>query len=84
MTIPAHIAEAVVDPKAYADWDRSHEAFAWLRKNAPLDVAEIDADDGRPGHRQSPLRPTSVLRSSRGLTVALSISGFAHSPIERI
>ena len=45
MTIPAHIAETVVDPKAYADWDRSHEAFAWLRKNAPLDVAEIEGFD---------------------------------------
>jgi cytochrome P450 len=45
MTIPAHIADAVVDPKAYADWDRSHEAFAWLRKNAPLDVAEVEGFD---------------------------------------
>ncbi len=40
MTIPTEIADAVVDPKAYADWYRSHEAFAWLRNNAPLDVAE--------------------------------------------
>ena len=45
MTIPTDIAEAVVDPKAYADWDRSHEAFAWLRKNAPLDVAEVEGFD---------------------------------------
>ena len=45
MTIPAHIAETVVDPKAYANWERSHEAFAWLRKNAPLDVAEIEGFD---------------------------------------
>jgi len=45
MTIPAHIAETVVDPRAYANWERSHEAFAWLRKNAPLDVAEIEGFD---------------------------------------
>ena len=45
MAIPSHIAQNVVDPKAYADWDKSHQAFAWLRKNAPLDVAEIEGFD---------------------------------------
>ncbi|MBU4568096.1 MAG: cytochrome P450, partial [Alphaproteobacteria bacterium] len=45
MAIPADIAFDVVDPKAYADWKRSHEAFAWLRKNAPLDVAEVEGFD---------------------------------------
>ncbi|MBK8198514.1 MAG: cytochrome P450 [Acidobacteria bacterium] len=45
MTIPAEIARDVIDPKAYADWDRSHAAFAWLRKNAPLDVAEVEGFD---------------------------------------
>ena len=45
MTIPTEIADAVVDPKAYADWYRSHEAFAWLRNNAPLDVAEVEGFD---------------------------------------
>src|SRR3990167_3415386 len=45
MTIPADIARDVVDPKAYADWDRSHAAFSWLRKNAPLDVAEVEGFD---------------------------------------
>lgn len=45
MAIPSQIAADIVDPKAYADWDRSHDAFAWLRKNAPLDVAEIEGFD---------------------------------------
>jgi hypothetical protein len=45
MAIPKEIAQEVVDPKAYGDWKRSHDAFAWLRKNAPLDVAEVDGFD---------------------------------------
>jgi len=45
MAIPKEIAQDVVDPKAYADWHRSHAAFAWLRKNAPLDVAEVEGFD---------------------------------------
>ncbi|MDP1556818.1 MAG: cytochrome P450 [Hyphomonas sp.] len=45
MAIPKEIAQEVVDPKAYGDWKRSHDAFAWLRRNAPLDVAEVDGFD---------------------------------------
>ncbi len=45
MAIPDEIAKEVIDPKAYGDWDRSHAAFAWLRKNAPLDVATIEGFD---------------------------------------
>ena len=45
MGIPTHIAETIVDPKSYAEWDKSHEAFAWLRANAPLDVAEVEGFD---------------------------------------
>lgn len=45
MAIPENIARDVVDPSAYADWNRSHEAFAWLRKNAPLDVAHVEGFD---------------------------------------
>ena len=45
MAIPDEIAKDVIDPKAYGDWDRSHAAFAWLRKNAPLDVAKIEGFD---------------------------------------
>lgn len=39
------IAEGVIDPKAHGDWNRWHQAFAWLRKNTPLDVAEIEGFD---------------------------------------
>ena len=45
MAIPDEIAKEVIDPKAYGDWDRSHAAFAWLRKNAPLDVAQVEGFD---------------------------------------
>lgn len=45
MAIPEQIAREVVDPKAYADWKRSHDALAWLRQNAPLDVAEVEGFD---------------------------------------
>lgn len=40
MAIPQEIATTIVDPKAYAHWERSHEAFKELRKSAPLDIAE--------------------------------------------
>jgi cytochrome P450 len=36
MQIPSHVANAVVDPKAYADGWAVDEAFAWLRREAPL------------------------------------------------
>ena len=40
MTIPTEIAEAIVDPKAYADGKRVDEAFSlWLRREMPLAVA---------------------------------------------
>lgn len=45
MAIPAEIAKDVIDPRAYGDWKRSHDAFAWLRRNAPLDVAEVEGFD---------------------------------------
>ncbi|WP_257556025.1 cytochrome P450 [Sphingobium sp. CFD-2] len=35
MIVPQEIAETVVDPKAYAD-GRIHEAYRWLRRNAPF------------------------------------------------
>lgn len=40
MKISNEIAETIVDPKAYAQWDRIHGAFTELRKTAPLAVAE--------------------------------------------
>ena len=45
MAIPTEIAEDIVDPKAYADGERVDKAFAWLRNNAPLDVAEAEGFD---------------------------------------
>lgn len=35
MTVPQEIADTIVDPKAYAD-GRAHEAFRWLRREAPF------------------------------------------------
>ena len=45
MAIPEQIAREIVDPKAYADGKRVDEAFAWLRANAPLDVASVEGFD---------------------------------------
>nr|HRK70706.1 hypothetical protein [Micropepsaceae bacterium] len=45
MIIPAAIAEAVVDPKAYADDKRVHDAFTWLRREMPLGRTELELFD---------------------------------------
>ncbi len=45
MTIPQHIAQDVIDPKAYADGKRVDAAFSWLRANAPFDVAQVEGFD---------------------------------------
>ena len=42
--IPADIAQTLVDPSAYAD-RRIHEAYGWLRANAPLSVAHPEGFD---------------------------------------
>lgn len=39
-TLPADVSAALVDPKAYGEWDKLHEKFCWARANAPLAVAE--------------------------------------------
>ncbi len=44
-TLPTKIANALVDPKAYAQWDDLHDKFAWARANAPLAVAENEGFD---------------------------------------
>lgn len=46
MNIPQEIANAIVDPKAYADGTRLEEALAWLRREAPL--ARIHPDGYNP------------------------------------
>ena len=39
-TLPAEIAAALVDPKAYGEWNGLQEKFTWARANMPLAVAE--------------------------------------------
>jgi cytochrome P450 len=39
-SLPAEIAAALVDPKAYGEWDSLHQKFSWARANMPLGVAE--------------------------------------------
>ncbi len=43
--LPADVAKALTDPKAYGEWNGLHEKFAWARANAPLAVAEVPAYD---------------------------------------
>lgn len=43
--IPQHIADTIVDPKAYADQKRIDDAFTWIRANAPLEQAQPQAFD---------------------------------------
>jgi cytochrome P450 len=45
MTISTDIANTIIDPKAYADGDRIDEAFAHLRREAPLEIAQPDGFD---------------------------------------
>lgn len=39
--LPADVAKALTDPKAYGEWNGLHEKFTWARANAPLAVAEV-------------------------------------------
>lgn len=45
MPISTEIANTIVDPRAYADGQQIDEAFAQLRRHAPLDVAHPDGFD---------------------------------------
>ena len=45
MTIATEIANTIVDPKAYADGERIDQAFATLRRESPLEVAQPDGFD---------------------------------------
>ena len=44
-TLPADMAAALVNPKAYAEWDGLHRHFSWARANMPLGVAKNEAFD---------------------------------------
>lgn len=43
--IPSHITHDIIDPQAYADGTRVDEAFAWLRREAPLAQAHPEGFD---------------------------------------
>ena len=43
--LPADVAKALTDPKAYGEWNGLHDKFAWARANAPLAVAEVPEDE---------------------------------------
>ena len=45
MTISTQLANTIVDPFAYADGDRVDQAFAQLRRESPLAVAQPDGFD---------------------------------------
>ena len=45
MPISQDIANTIVNPSSYANWDLSHAAFTELRRNSPLAVAEPDGFD---------------------------------------
>lgn len=45
MAIPQEVAQTIVDPKAYANGRKVDDAFAWLRREAPLDVAQPEGFD---------------------------------------
>ena len=43
--LPADIARALTDPKAYGEWNGLQEKFAWARHHAPLAMAEVEGFD---------------------------------------
>lgn len=93
-TLPAEIAAALVDPKAYSGWDDLHEKFAWARANSPLAMAENDRyrpfwavtrhadimEISRNNARFSSaiLSPTLVDRDGEALTRAITPNGDGH------
>ena len=44
-TLPAEMATALVNPKAYSEWEGLHDHFTWARANMPLGLAENDSFD---------------------------------------
>ncbi|MFN5759433.1 MAG: cytochrome P450, partial [Sphingomonadaceae bacterium] len=43
--LPADIASALTEPKAYGEWQGLNEKFAWARANAPLAIANVPGFD---------------------------------------
>jgi cytochrome P450 len=44
-TLPAEIADALVNPKAYGEWDGLHDKFSWARAKMPLGLAKTEEFD---------------------------------------
>jgi cytochrome P450 len=44
-TLPAEIAQALVDAKAYGEWEGLNQKYSWARANMPLAIAENDRFD---------------------------------------
>ena len=44
-SLPPEIASALVNPKAYSEWNDLHEKFAWARANMPLGVVQAEGYD---------------------------------------
>lgn len=40
-SLPDPIARTIADPRSYAEWDRLHEALAWVRRERPFARAEL-------------------------------------------
>jgi hypothetical protein len=43
--IPQHVAQTIIDPKAYAAEAPVDEAFTWLRREMPLAIAQPEGFD---------------------------------------
>ncbi len=45
LILPAEIADALVDSKAYSEWEALHRHFTWARANMPLALAQTERFD---------------------------------------
>ena len=43
--LPDHIAEAIVEPKAYGQWDALQDGFTWARANMPVGLVQTERYD---------------------------------------
>ena len=43
--LPAHIAEAIVEPKAYGQWGDLQDGFTWARSNMPVGLVKTERFD---------------------------------------
>ena len=77
--IPQDIANTIVDPRAYADGKRIDHAFAWLRREAPLEQAQPEGFDP---FWSSPATPT-FSRSSARTSSSTTATAPPSSPISK-